>query len=106
MTEQDRERDTLPPGNESMDPADLLATTAVRLEAIASALSMISAELSIVARNLTMVQETQRAHGTAIGALQSSVGANTTRLESLHDWLTRLDTRVAELEQASMRRSL
>ena len=100
------DRDTLPPSEESFDPADLLATTVVRLEAIASALAGVSTELSIVARNMLLVQETQRAHGTAIGALQRRSDASELSLSRLHDWLTRIDARVTELEQSLLRREM
>lgn len=78
------ERDTLPPDADLRDPADLLASVAVRMERTAESLALVSRELAMVAREIAIVRQQQQTHGTAIAQLQNAC--------------VRLERRVGELE--------
>jgi hypothetical protein len=89
--DESRERETLPPGADLGDPADLLASVAVRMERTADSLASVSRELASVARDIAAVRQQQQTHGKAIGLLQ--------------DTCARLERRVSELEATVHRRS-
>lgn len=88
-------RDTLPPGSLD-DPADLMASTAIRLERVSSALGEISVDLSQVARDISTVRQQQISHGKELGEQQAEI-----RL--LREFLTELNDRVTRLEKTIIR---